>query len=256
MKKIVAISLLQILTISGWGFAEEIPAVCETLTANRFYFGPEVLKISDHGHGQDASYKTHATYTGLNVGYDDFRVNHTYWGIEALYGIGEGHMNVHPYDAYRYGNNYRYQSIRTVLNGEARFGHNLEIKRNLLFTPFIGAGWYHFQDKALVRSWTYSRNYVYVTAGIKSDYCFNDIFHVGLNLKLLRIFFWNYRVKNTKKSGGFRNGVIGYEFGLPIAVHLGACRKWDLQFEPFFLKLDAQYSEKIIGARLNCGYWF
>ena len=52
------------------------------------------------------------------------------------------------------------------------------------------------------------------------------------------------------------NNMWGGEIGVPLGWHIGTTKRWDIQLEPYFLKLDFSEVQNIYGTRLLFGYRF
>jgi hypothetical protein len=48
----------------------------------------------------------------------------------------------------------------------------------------------------------------------------------------------------------------GGEIGLPLVWHVSSRQRWDIQLEPYFLKLNFSEIQNIYGTRLLFGYRF
>jgi hypothetical protein len=48
----------------------------------------------------------------------------------------------------------------------------------------------------------------------------------------------------------------GAEIGVPLAWNIGFTDRWDIQIEPYFLKLDLSSVQNIYGTRCLLGYRF
>jgi hypothetical protein len=48
----------------------------------------------------------------------------------------------------------------------------------------------------------------------------------------------------------------GFETALPLRWLLGSSNRWDLEFEPYLLKLNLNSPQTIVGARFMLGYSF
>ena len=127
-----------------------------------------------------------------------------------------------------------------------------------LLTPFLGIGGYAFGNNG--HYFHFHESMVYYTGGIRSLFELSRLFSLGLNLKIFRtddteqkfkFLFMDHRTKRTEYDN-----MWGGEIGIPLVWHVGSTRRWDVQLEPYFLKIGFSEVQNIYGTRLLFGYRF
>ncbi len=240
-------STLAIATLAcSFAFSEEKPK--STDQHHRVYLGPDIFW--DHFHEKSFSKeetsdtKINSLYGGLKIGYDYLKPETFYFGTDGLVAIGRSSTSKSHSDTNSTSTvNGKSKSSPLFANVEQRYGYTFQspISSKSTITPFIGIGWYYIRPQF---DNNFHTNWFYGAAGLRVNQQFSDNFDVGFNIKAMHAFAGN--IKNF----------WGYEAALPLTWHVGTSKKWDIQFQPYLLKLDADSRGQILGARLLAGYSF
>jgi len=198
----------------------------------------------------DMHIKSHSQFYTLRAGYDFSPDDAFYAGITALYGLGSANVSIDLLDVYQ-----KMHIDQTVANAETRFGYTFHAAKPFRITPFLGLGAYRFTGD---HPWIdFSLAWLYGAVGMRSSYSINSIANIGLNLKAMRSLYMKSRLGSWRETAGPREACTwGYEIGIPITFRLGEASSWDIQVEPYFLKLDTKGRENFFGSRLAIGYNF
>jgi len=216
---------------------------------NRFYFGPEVFWVHSQPHRKHAKLRDNGVYYGPRLGYELTALNNLYLGIEGLYAVGNADIRLKKNDIVIH----KSKSFGYFANAEARAGYNIsnENTKNFHLTPFLGIGGYWIKP-----SNNYVENWLYATGGLRFDFLWNDSFDFGLNLKAMRSLAYEQKVNFHKVHSHDHSNNWGYGIDVPLTWRLGETRQWNIQLDPYFLKLNCKSSENIWGGSLNVGYLF
>jgi hypothetical protein len=247
MKKTLAFSVLASLIINANCFGDTNSSI-NSKYPNHFYIGPEAFAFDLHTHVKDIKIHGVRGFAGPLLRYEYLKPKALYAGVDFL--ASWGNKNFKPTS-----HKYKFHGNRGVgfSNLELRLGYTFE-EKNGLVSPFLGAGFYGFGSRAS------NEILLYVAAGMRSLFDFNQSFSMGLNLKLLlapsaeREFKYHY--EGHKKRLHENENMWGGEIGVPLVWYFSASKRWEVQFEPYFLKLDFAETQNIYGARLLFGYRF
>lgn len=247
MKKTLAISVLTSLIINVNCFGSTSSSI-NSKYPNHFYVGPEAFAFDLHTHVKDVKIQGVRGFVGPLLRYEYLKPKALYAGVDFL--ISWGNKNFKPTSR-----KYKFQSNGGggFANLELRLGYTFE-QKNGLVSPFLGVGLYGFGSTAS------NEILLYVAAGMRSLFDFNQSFSMGLNLKLLfapsaeREF--KYRYEGNKKRLRENENMWGGEIGVPFVWYIGSTKRWEIQLEPYFLKLDFSEVQNIYGTRLLFGYRF
>jgi hypothetical protein len=232
---------------------------------HRVYIGPDVFidyiqqKNADR---EIVNVKSKTVFGGLKVGYDYLKPQAFYFGTDGLISIGKGfykERRTYPSDYYifRFRENLQFKTTSLFANLEQRYGYTFQnlISSKSTLIPFAGIGWYYskfqFDNNLSFVNWFYG------AAGLRVTQQFCENFDVGFNLKAMYAFAGRSHTKwwFATTTENIRNA-WGYEVAMPFTWHVGESKKWDLQFQPYFLKLNVNNQYQILGARLLAGYSF
>ena len=96
----------------------------------------------------------------------------------------------------------------------------------------------------------------YLTGGFRSLYELSSDFNLGLNFKIFSSVYRDERFRFFEIKEKNHHGQWGGEVGLPIIWRIGSTRRWEIQLEPYFFKLDFSELQNIYGTKLLFGYYF
>ena len=249
---------------SSLAYSEEQPASMQQIESqyHRLYIGPDIFV--EHARAKYTSREnkiditSNTVFEGLRLGYDYLKPQAFYFGTDGLVAMGRTCVSNHStyWSGYHpYGTNHRFKYSPLFANIEQRYGYTFQspISVKSTLTPFAGIGWYY--TRLQFDSSHPSANWFYGAAGLRATQEFCENFDVGFNLKAMYAFAGRRTGSRGQVKENVRN-VWGYEVALPLTWHVGASKKWDLQFQPYLLKLDVNSISHIWGARLEAGYSF
>jgi hypothetical protein len=252
MKKKIAAIILSSSLFGFHLFGDELAANSFSIlkkSPNHIYFGPEIFALNLNTHFKNV--RVHGTkfFLGLRLGYEYLKPEAFYFGIDVL-SAGANHGFHESFKG-------RQIPQSNDLTGfgffELRFGYTLAPTKWLL-TPFLCLGGYGFRSGS--HHHHFDDGFSYFGGGIHSRYEISQIFNAGLNFKIFGSFDTDekFRFLGIKKSN--HHGQWGGEIGLPLIWYVGSHKRWDIQLEPYFLKLDFSEVQNIYGLRLLFGYHF
>lgn len=238
----------------------------KTLENHRMYVGPDVFfDLAKGTYASQGGYAhavaSNAIFGGVRLGYDYLKPQAFYFGTDGLVSIGRQSFTLtyFPIDQMPCCANTRTCEIKEsplFANIEQRYGYTFQspISAKSTITPFSGVGGYYIRSQFNHDS-SYT-TWMYAAAGFRKIQQFCENFDIGVNLKVMYAFAIR-AVDGTwsKTSWRVSQGFWGYEVALPFIWHVGS-KRWDLQFQPYFLKLKATSISQIYGLRLQAGYSF
>lgn len=243
------------LLLCSFAYSEEEPTSMKLIESkyHRFYAGPdvfvlhkkvdEVIRLGTFGEYRiDSTFN--AVFGGLRLGYDYLKPQEFYFGMDALASMGRSFFRAKYSFSGPYISNNKSEKTPFFVNIEQRYGYNFQSPLSVRSTliPFAGIGWFYIRPQ--FDSSYFLSNWFYGAAGLRVTQEFYESFDAGFNLKAMYTFAGNV--------GNF----WGYEVALPLTWRVGTLKKWDLQFQPYLLKLDINDIGYILGVRLQAGYSF
>ncbi len=97
----------------------------------------------------------------------------------------------------------------------------------------------------------------YIALGAHSKYEHSTAFNVGINFKIFHTFSATEKYKQGSGSNQTTHPSFwGGEVGIPFIWYLGSKKCWDIQIEPYVLKLTFSQEQNVYGSRLLFGYRF
>lgn len=216
---------------------------------NYIYLGPEVFWLDLNTHFNGVKVRGSKFFLGLKLGYEYIKPDAFYFGIDFLAaGANKGfHESLK-------GQSFPQSSeFAGFGNFELRFGYTFSTTQ-WLATPFLCIGGYslgsgshhhHFDEKMS-----------YLGAGVRSRYEFSQTFNLGVNAKVFSAIYRDERWRFVGLKRVNHDGLWGGEIGIPLTWRVGTKKKWDIQLEPYFLKLDFAEVQNIYGTRILFGYRF
>ena len=216
---------------------------------NHLYFGPEVFLLDLNSHFKNVKVTGAKFFVGLRLGYEYLKPDAFYFGINLL-AAGGNHGFHESFKGYHEPQS---DGLTGFSNIELRFGYTF-FPTQWLLTPFLCIGGYGFGSGSHYHH--FDDGMSYLGGGIRSQYEISQIFNLGFNFK---IFSATYREEEFRFLGIKRynhHGLWGGEIGVPLIWHVGSHRLWDIQLEPYFLKLDFSEVQNAYGLRMLFGYCF
>ena len=236
----------------------------------RFYFGPDVFvyHVKDkYSSENEVIRKTaHSVLGGLRLGYDYLKPQTLYFGIDGIFALGKLRQEFKSACREIFGDqdevvkfNTKVHSRELFANIEQRYGYTFQspLSAKASFIPFAGIGWYHMRSK--IKEENLFKNWFYGAAGLRTNYHFADNFDLGLNVKAMYAFAG--KIKNIGEAAHFSwkedlKHFWGYEIAFPFSWKMGTGNTWDIQFQPYLLKLDTNEVSEFFGVRFQAGYSF
>jgi hypothetical protein len=205
----------------------------------------------------NVDYTANAVLGGLRLGYDYLKPKALYFGTDGLVAMGMKFIKSEwthwaGYPTYLYTRNQQFQDTPLFANLEQRCGYTFQspISPRSTLTPFIGIGWYYIRSQ--FNNGRIFANWFYGAAGYRAAYQFCEDLSVGFNLKAM----YTFAKKGWRSLGAPDKNTWGYEVAMPFIWQVGASNTWDLQFQPYLLKLDVNNNSLIVGFRLQSGCSF
>lgn len=251
IKKIFVISLLSIATIAS---ASSMRNDCYIFEKNphNIYFGPHFLGFQLDTTVDNIQVEGTRFLWGFEIGYEYLKPRSFYLGID-LYAVSTDAdftasiNNVSP--SWN-------QGAKVLGNIELRGGYTFALQQWLI-TPYLGLGIYDlFNLDDTNNEDGFSEDLPYVTIGAHTDYQCSSYFKIGLNLNIFKTFCAQQKFTLSSSEAVEHNNFWGGEVGIPFTWYFGACRKWSLQFEPYYSSLSFCETQNIYGARFLAGYRF
>jgi hypothetical protein len=217
------------------------------------YLGPEVFLFDLNMHVKSIKVSDLKVFEGLRLRYEYLKPKAFYAGVDLCSVVSIKGFNAKYHNFHFPKNN----NITGFSNLEFRLGYTFAPKNQML-TPFLGLGSYYFANYG--HHFHFRESMVYYAAGIRSLFDLNQSFSLGLNLKVFRTddteqkfkyLFMGHKIKHVE-----HDNMWGGEIGVPCMWHIGSAKKWKIQLEPYFLKLDFSEVQNIYGTRLLFGYLF
>lgn len=190
-------------------------------------------------------------FVGSRFGYEYLKPKAFYTGIDLLSAITDDDFRAY------YGDFHVpvFEHNDSFINLDWRLGYTFA-PHKCLVTPFVGIGGYLLGPTDHYHAGFLQAN-LYWSAGLRSLFLVCPNFNIGLNLKVfgtmasVREFkYWDI-CKETEHPT-----MYGMEAGCPFVWYLGKKHKWDVELEPYFLKLDFKNTQDSYGAKLVFAYRF
>lgn len=216
---------------------------------NFIYFGPEVFCLDLNSHFNGVRVHGAKFFLGLKIGYEYLKPDAFYFGIDIL--VAGANHGFH--ESFK-GGGFPQSDGRTGFgNLELRFGYTISTPR-WLTTPFLcigensfgsGSDHHHFDESIS-----------YLGGGVRSRYELSKSFNLGVNFKIFSSMYREEKWRFLRLKRVTHNGLWGGEIGIPLIWRVGSKKRWDIQLEPYFLKLTFVEVQNIYGTRLIFGYRF
>jgi hypothetical protein len=220
---------------------------------HHLYFGPEVFWFDLDTHIDKINVDGVKCFGGLRLRYEYLKPHAFYAGIDLFSAVSNKSFHAKLGKFHFPINN----NITGFGNFEIRMGYTIAPNRWLV-TPFLGIGAYSVRNGG--HSFHFHESMVYYACGVRSLFEWSRVFSLGLNGKL---FFeddvrqtFKYIYDGHKISKKDCDNTWGGELGIPLVWFVGSAKRWNIQLEPYFLKLDFSEIQNIYGTRLLFGYSF
>jgi len=242
--------LTSALLLSGFAYSEQGPEPTNSVTSNnhQVYVGADVLVEHVKIYEYDKIDTYNSTLGGLRLGYDYCNPSASYFGIDGLVAMGRGTAKY----KYRWDGSLfsKRQSTPLFANLESRYGYTYQtpFSKKTILIPFVGLGGYYIRPQ--FKSGSMYFNWLYGAGGLRIAQQLCNNFDAGFNLKAMYILAGKTQIMDYVRK--FRN-IWGYEIAMPLTLRIGESKKWDIQFQPYLLKLAINTTGQIIGARLAAG---
>ncbi|NGX40141.1 MAG: hypothetical protein KR126chlam1_01484 [Chlamydiae bacterium] len=223
----------------------------------RIYIGPDIFwdhfDVEYSYKGEQFHIKSNTFYGGLRIGYDWLKPETLYFGGDGGLAIGRSEVQQRSRTINSY-HSQKFKNSPLIANLEQRFGYTFQSPIACMFTlaPFIGAGWYYFRPQ--FNEGNRSTNWFYAAVGLRGNQQFLENFDIGFHVK--GMFRFAIMRNRRMRPITFLDNFWGYEFSLPFTWHVDCAQKWDIQLQPYLLKLDVNCAGQFIGTRIQVGYVF
>ncbi len=220
---------------------------------HKIYFAPEIFVFDLNTDFKDINVSGCSAFSGLRLRYEYLKPKALYVGLDWMISI-----SFNSFDAKLGQHNFPTDKGKASFgNSEVRFGYTAAFK-NKRITPFLGIGAYVFANS---HDYFYFRERMsYYAAGMRSLFELRPDFSWGLNWKVFRTddTEQKFQYKTNTATITIKNNtkMWGGEIGLPLTWEIGCHNRWNMELEPYFLKLAFSELQNIYGARLGFRYRF
>lgn len=246
---LLLMGLIAIAMSSASGAAFEDTRAVYVKNPNRIFFGPAMLLLDFRTHIRCVEVEGHMVFGGLILGYERLKPEGVYFGIDLLSMAAGSDFDLR-------GGSCR-GSCGCDLSGfgriDLRLGYAFELKNGLL-SPFLGVGFYSFQNEG--HCYKFEQTTAYVSGGIRGEYGVTPSFDIGMRLGLFCEADAERKALCGKAKYDDERSRWGGEVAIPLTWHAGVERRWDVRFEPYMLGLDFTETQNLYGAQLLFGYRF
>jgi len=213
---------------------------------HHIYLGPEAFWCDLSIHIKNCKINGKKGFLGIRAGYEYLKPKAFYVGVDLL--SAGSNKGFDGESAEYYCQN---SSNAGFGNFEIRLGYAFA-RENLILTPFLGVGGYALGNNG--PCFHFHESMVYYAAGMRSVVELNHFFNLGLNWKIFRIDDAERKIEYLLREYAEFDNTWGCEIGVPFIWRLGSSKRWDIQLEPYFLKLAFSELQNIYGTRLLFGY--
>ncbi len=194
-------------------------------------------------------------YKGIDLSYEWEKPNSLYFSAQWTNSIASVKKTLTS----SLGETRSYDLEQSFSNIEARVGRSFQQEgTSLAMVPYVALGRYGGSDTCFVEGERYEENVdvLYAALGNKLMFHFGKIFDIGVNLKLMRPVYVHLEDPFMEASLKINEIIaLGYEAAAPIVCHL-ADGAWEIQLEPYLLKLNTNDANRFVGGRLAIGHCF
>ncbi|HNA62415.1 MAG TPA: hypothetical protein PKW79_05005 [Rhabdochlamydiaceae bacterium] len=199
-------------------------------------------------------FKRSGNYIGLRANVEHRLPNQYYFSFDPIVAIGQNcHRAININFSKRSDDLvYAYEERGEWFDGSFKYGYTFQpaLAKHFLISTFMGPG-YHIEKNYLGRaSWYYG------AGGIRMTQDLSETLTLGMDLKTMYAFSVrdDQNLTNVARLG--ENNFWGLEIGLPITWQLGSTKKFDMRLKPYFLKLNVNSIESILGSTVELGYTY
>ena len=216
---------------------------------NYIYFGPEVFCLDLNSHFNGVKVHGAKFFLGLKIGYEYLKPDAFYFGIDVL--AAGGNHGFH--ESFKGETVPQSDGLTGFGNFELRFGYTISTTR-WLTTPFLCIGGYSYGSGTHYHYFSAGASYLGI--GLHSRYEVSQTFNIGINFKAFSAFDREEKWRFLGLKQVIHNGLWGGGIGIPLIWRVGSKKRWDIQLEPYLLKLTFAEVQNIYGTRLIFGYRF
>lgn len=213
--------------------------------------GVEVFNA--HYHIKDGSflYKGSRNYVGLRMNVEHRLPNQYYLLFDPIAAIGQNNYSMVGIGIYE-GHQLREKVDEQWLDGSLKYGYTFQpaFAQHFLLSTFIGPGYHNEKNDFGKASWYYG------VGGIRMTQDLSATLTLGMDLKTMYSFSVRDRKHLTSVARMNQDTFWGLEIGLPIIWQLGSTKKFDMRLKPYFLKLNVNSIESILGSTVELGYTY
>lgn len=212
---------------------------------NRVYFGPEFLSFQIDTHVRDVHVDGNTWFWGLRFGYEYLKPKALYAAAEIL--ATNAHRDFRMSDDFW---KYNGKGCASFGSLQTRFGYNFS-SNHYLMTPYLGLGTYYLSKHG---HYGFLESIGCLSAGLRTQFACSSRCVIALNTE----FFRTLGVKQSatikdQKATRHTNG-FGCNVATPLTIRLST--GWDMQLNPYYLRLLFAENQNIYGINLLFGYRF
>jgi hypothetical protein len=239
--------------ISFTAYGDESQKKSNPIHSNYIYLGPEVFVFDLNTHVKNIKVDGVKVFGGLRLRYEYLKPKNFYAGLDLFSAVSNKSFNAKYHNIHFHQNN----NITGFSNFEFRLGYTFDPKHGMI-TPFLGAGGYYFANYG--HHFHFREVMLYYAVGMRSLFELSHLFSLGVNWKVFhttdteqkfKYLFMGHIIKSKD-----HDNMWGGEIGIPLIWHVGSTKRWEIQLEPYFLKLNFSEVQNIYGTRLLFGYRF
>lgn len=212
----------------------------------QFQFGPEFLNLKIQTHVHDVKIEGDKNLVGFRLAYEYRKPCSFYAGTDLLLTIKS-----HGFCVSRH-----LQHIESsdhpvgFANYDLRMGYTI----GDYLSPFIGTGFYLLGTVEENRG--FHEGWLYLSGGFRSLFSINELFSMGLNVKVTKAIVSAKEFKNHELKAITHPKPWGGEIGVPFVWSFNPERTWTFQLEPYWINLDFSGKQQGVGSKFLIGYQF
>jgi hypothetical protein len=213
--------------------------------------GIDVFHVQYHLYGAYAVYKNRGNYIGVRINQEKRSPNAYYFSFDPVFAVGENDYRTVPHFGLPY-TKFHIKQTELWFNCDFKYGYTFQpaTSQNFLLSAFAGPG-YHYEGYGKAKaSWYYG------LLGIRATQQYSKHFAIGIDLKTMYSFAVVDISRLTVITRFGRSNFWGLEVGLPMIWQIGTTSRFDFKWKPYFLKLNLNSIESILGSTLELGYTF
>lgn len=227
-----------------------LPAINQNATpSSNGSLGVEVFNAHYRIKYPEAVFKGSANYIGLRATVEHRLPNQYYFSFDPIVAIGQNRERLIRVN---FPGQFCDKTSEEWFDGSFKYGYTFQpvLAKHFLISTFMGPG-YHIEKNRFGRaSWYYG------VGGIRMTQDLSETLTLGMDLKTMYSFSLRDDRGLTSVARLGQDNFWGLEIGLPIIWQLGSAKKFDMRLKPYFLKLNVNSIESILGSTVELGYTY